>query len=257
MQIHMESYQPYRQMATTCKTRPVREGRITWTKIESEPFWNDRFQVKTLRRDLVEAAAELWRLAYPELYGSPHQFMLDPDQYEGLVALEENWEEDARNRVYCMPVTVELDTAKVVSATVLTKFEKNLQVEFSFAGTHPDYRLRGITNELRRVTRETAVQSGAEYFTTFCETWHDITQNWCIKGGWKIAGIFPGNFKRWSGDNREYRGCVVHFYRFVGEGEEYVTRPEEWHLAPEVKEVWEVLERVNWRIEERFKAAHS
>ncbi len=68
-----------------------------------------------------------------------------------------------------MPVVVELTTKRVVSATVLTKFERNLQVEFSFACTHPDFRIRGITDELRQVTRKIAVNSEAEYFTTFCD----------------------------------------------------------------------------------------
>jgi len=45
----------------------------------------------------------------------------------------------------------------------------------------------------------------------------------------------------------------VHFYQFVGEGENYATKSEEWHLAPEAKEVWEVLERVNREIEHRFQ----
>ena len=75
------------------------------------------------------------------------------------------------------------------------------------------------------------VDSGAEYFTTFCETWHDITQNWCIGGGWKIAGIFPGNFIRCNDDGEEYRGCTVHFYKFAGKSVHCVTRPEEWPLA--------------------------
>jgi len=257
MPINMESYSPYRQMATTCKTRPIREKRVVWTKIESEPFLEDRFQVKTLQRELIVSAAELWRSAYPEIYGSPHQFILDPDQYEKLIAIEESWEEDSKTKVYCMPVVVELETKRVVSATVLTKFEKNLQVEFSFACTHPDFRIRGITDELSRVTRKIALNSGAEYFTTFCETWHDITQNWCINDGWKIAGIFPGNITRWNGDNQEYRGCEVHFYQFVGEGEKYTTKPEEWHLAPEAKDVWDVLERVNRKIERRFQEKMS
>jgi len=254
MEINMEGYRPYCQMGTTCETRPIREKRIVWTKIESEPFWDGRFQVKTLRREFIASAAEMWRSSYPEIYGSPHQFILDPDQYEGLIALEEAWEADLKTKVYCMPVVVvELETKRVVSATMLTKYERNLQVEISFAGTHPDYRIRGITDELRRVTRKIAMASGAEYLTTFCETWHDITQNWCIKGGWKIAGIFPGNFTRWNGGTQEYRGCAVQFYQFVGEGEKYATKPEEWHLAPEAGEVWEVLKKVNRKIERRFK----
>ena len=49
------------------------------------------------------------------------------------------------------------------------------------------------------------------------------------------------------------RYCEVHFYQFVGEGENYATKSDEWHLAPEAREVWEVLKRVNQRIEHRFQ----
>jgi hypothetical protein len=136
----------------------------------------------------------------------------------------------------------------VVAATLLTKFEKNLQVEYSFAATRPEYREKQLTDHLRRVTRKIAQSSGAEYFTTFCKTWHDITQSWCIKGGWKIAGVFPGNFVRWNGDDEEYRGCTVHFYHFAGDGAAFSTKPEEWRLAEPVKKVWEFLEEVNQNI---------
>lgn len=254
MRIDFGGSQPYEKMGSTCRTRIPAEKRIKWTIPATGPFGDNLHKVGVLRRDLVESAAELWRGAYPEVCGSPHGFILDPDQYESMIALKETWEEDSRDKVYCMSVVEEAATGKVVGATLLTKFERNLQVEFSLAATHPDYRRRDLTDELRRFTRIIALDSGAEYFTTFCETWHDITQNWCIKGGWKIAGIFPGNFIRWNGDGEEYRGCTVHFYKFVGKGAEYVTRSEEWRLAPEVREVWEVLERVNQRIEDDFHA---
>ncbi len=254
MKMDMSRSQPYEKMGSTCRTRaPVEKG-IRWTVPKMGPFGDDLYRVGVLRKSLVESAAELWRTSYPEVCGSPHEFLLDPDRYEPLIAMRETWEEDSQSKVYCMSVVEEAATGKVVGATLLTKFEANLQVEFSFAATHPDYRRRDLTDELRRFTRIIALDSGAEYFTTFCETWHDITQNWCIKGGWKIAGIFPGNFIRWNGEGEEYRGCTVHFYKFVGKGAEYVTRSEEWRLAPEVREVWEALEQVNQKIEDVFQA---
>lgn len=250
MTIDLHGATPYRKMARTCRTRPVADKQIRWPRFDTEPIVDGRFQVRPLRRSLITSAADLFRLAYPELYGSPHEFLLDPEQYEKLVALEDYWEQDAKNKVYCMTVVEELAAAKVVSATLLTKYEKNLQVEYTFAATHPHYRQHDLTDELRRVTRQISYLSGAEYLTTFCETWHDITQNWCVEGGWKIAGIFPGNFVRWNGDDQEYRGCAVHFYRFIGEGEAYATQPQEWHLAAPVKEVWDILAKVNRAIDD-------
>jgi len=254
MKMDLTKSQPYQKMGDTCRTREPAEKRIRWIFPEKDSFGDNLYKVGVLREDLVESAAELWRVSYPEVYGSPHEFLLDPNQYQSLVAMKDSWEQDSLKTIHCMPVVEEAATGKVIGATLLTKFEGNLQVEFSFAATHPGYRRRDLTDELRRFTRIIALDSGAEYFTTFCETWHDITQNWCIKDGWKIAGIFPGNFIRWNGEDEEYRGCTVHFYKFVNEGAQYATRPEEWRLAPEVREVWEVLEQVNQKIEDLFHA---
>ena len=56
------------------------------------------------------------------------------------------------------------------------------------------------------------------------------------------------------GEGEEYRGCTVHFYKFAGKGARYSTRPEEWRLDPEVREVWEAMEQVNQRIEDIHRA---
>ena len=152
MTVDLTESRPYKKMASTCRTRPIQQKRVVWTKVESEPFDQGRYQVKALRSSLVKSAAELWRLAYPELYGSPHEFLLDPDRYEPAVALEETWVEDAAKKVHCMPVVVELETERVISASLLTKYEMNLQVEFSFVGTHPKFRRRSLTDQLRKAT---------------------------------------------------------------------------------------------------------
>jgi hypothetical protein len=78
-----------------------------------------------------------------------------------------------------------------------------------------------------------------------------LTRKWCIKDGWQVAGIFPGNFVRWKKPDQEYRGCTIHCYRFVRNGKEYATLPEEWSLAPEFRGLWEVLERINKKIEQK------
>ncbi len=244
----IELGRPYREMATTCKTRPTKEKKVVWKRFESEPFEDGRFQVKVLSKKLIDSAASLFRKAYPEIYGSPHEFVLMPKRYEGLIALDEDWKEDSRSRVCCMPVVVELETERVVAATMLTKIEKNLQLEFTFAATLPEYRVKDIMLNLRVVTWKTALASGAEYLTTFVETWHDITQKWCIKDGWQVAGIFPGNFVRWKDPDQEYRGCTIHCYYFLANVEDYATKPDEWSLAPELKELWEVMQRINKKI---------
>jgi hypothetical protein len=96
-------------------------------------------------------------------------------------------------------------------------------------------------------------ESGAEYLTTFLETWHTITQAETLKmgKGWRVAGIFPGNFTRWAGDQQEYRACEIYMYRFINEGDKYATKPEEWRLHPDLQQLWEALEAFNRRLTER------
>lgn len=247
--------QPFRNMGKTCRSRTVEPKVVKWADITTPPYHGGRFVARQLRRTDIEKAAELWRAAYPETYGSSHEFILYPDQYEGLIALQDSWEEDAVSKKHCMPVVEELATGRLVAASLLTKEDKNLQIELTFLGTLPEYRGMQVTYGLTYMVYHICKESGAEYLTTFLETWHDITQKMIIQGGWKIAGIFPGNFTRWKGGDQEYRACTVHAYRFIHDGAEYATKPEEWNLAPEIKELWECLERINEKIASNISLA--
>ncbi|MGA7878416.1 MAG: hypothetical protein WCA08_22340 [Desulfoferrobacter sp.] len=251
MKMNISERHPYSVMGSTCLTREPVEKRITWT-IPLGRFGNDMYRVRVLSRDLLKSAAELWRASYPEVSGSPHEFLLNADHYESLVAMEDTWQEDSRSKIYCMPVVEEISTGKIVGATLLTKYEGNLQIELSFVAMHPDYTRENFIGELRRFTRIIALDSGAEYFTSFCDTWYNTTQNFCIEGGWKIAGISPGNFIRRNDDGEEYRGCTVHFYKFINKGDQYSTKPEEWRLVPEVEKIWKAIEEVNRKIEQAY-----
>jgi len=250
MKLDMSRYKPFREMGKTCKTREIKEKRVVWPKFYLESYFNGRFRARVLRLSDVEEVAELWRIGYPEVYGSNYDFVLYPEEIREKVALEERWERDKYEKRHCMVIAEEISTKKIVSCALLTKDDKNLEIEYSMLTTHPDYRGQHVRLGISLAIEQKIAESGAEYLTTFLETWHDITQKLCIRRGWKIAGIFPGRFTRWAGNNKEYRGCVVYMYRFINKGEEYATKPEEWSLADEVKEVWECLEKINKKIEE-------
>ena len=248
MTLDMSEYKPYAKMGKTCKTRVIRDKRIVWPLLERDVF-DGEFRFRPISRKDIDEAAELWKMCYPEAYGSPIEWPLYPDQYESKVAFRENWEEDSTDKIYWMQVMEDTKDGKLIGICVFTKVDKNLQIECSFGGLHPDYRegkagvsLVSALNDVIAAMEE----SGAEYLTAYCETWHNITQYLCLKQlGFKIAGIFPGQYTRWAGENREYRGCEVHFYKLVGDGEKYATKPAEWRLSPEVKELWEIMERIN------------
>jgi hypothetical protein len=250
--LDMSSYRPFRAMGQSCQTRPIREKTVRWVKPEPRESRDGRFVVRPLARADLEGAAELWRQAYPELYGSSHDFMLFPEEYEARMALVETWEEDSLTKPCCMLVVQEKATGRFAAASLMTKVDQNLQIEWTFAGTHPDYRQLGLMALLGDLMDWMSEVSGAEYLTTFLETWHTITQAETLKigKGWRVAGIFPGNFTRWAGGQQEYRACEIHMYRFINEGDKYTTQPAEWQLHPDLQRLWEGLEAFNRRVTE-------
>ncbi len=244
--LDMSSYQPYRPMGWSCRRRLIRDKQVRWVRPEPLISTDGRFLVRPLREAEIDAAAELWRQAYPEVYGSIHDFILFPEEYPAHFIWEEKWDE-AQERPCCMILAEEVATKLLVAGGIMTKFPRNLQIEFSFAGTRPAYRRLGLMALVGRVMYRMALASGAEYLTTFLETWHTITQSATLKWGrrWRLAGIFPGNFTRWAGGQEEYRACEVYMYQFINEGEAYASKPEEWQLHPEVRRLWECLEEIN------------
>ncbi len=249
--LDMTRYRPYHPMGRSCLTRPIRDKQVVWVRPEPRLSKDGRFVARPLHLAEIEAAAELWRQAYPEVYGTDHEFILFPEDYEPRLIFADTWEQEAKAKKYCMLVVAEIATGRLAAGSLMTKFDKNLQIEYTFAGTHPDYRRLGLMDLLGRSMHWMAGQSGAEYLTTFLETWHTITQTRTLQPGhgWKVAGIFPGNFTRWNGGDQEYRACEIYLYQFIKDGEKYATKPEEWQLHPEIRRLWECLESINARLE--------
>jgi hypothetical protein len=108
--LDMSPYRPFRPMGQSCQTRPIREKTVRWVRPEPKETRDGRFVGRPLTRADMEAAAELWRHAYPELYGSSHDFMLVPEDYEARMALAETWEEDSLKKPGCMLVVEEKAT---------------------------------------------------------------------------------------------------------------------------------------------------
>ncbi|MFC1822101.1 hypothetical protein ACFL9T_05290 [Thermodesulfobacteriota bacterium] len=248
--VDMVKYRPFAGMGKTCATRKIKEKKIVWPlEIGGQDVRDGRFRIRALDRDDIDQVAELWRASYPEVYGSLHDWVLYPEDYEERVALAEDWTRDCTLKMYAMYVGEDRETGHIAMAVLFTKYDQNLHIEATVFAVHPDYRkgkqgydiwagMAGFYQWMQ--------DSGAEYVTVFCETWHDITQYmWFKRMGWKVAGIFPGNFTRWNGDQEEYRGCTVHFYRLINDGEKYSTKREEWRLLPEISRLWDCLAEIN------------
>ena len=257
--LDMDAYLPYKEMGKTCKTRELREKKIIWPY--REKIVDNKFVIRIMERKEITQVTELWKASYPEVYGSIHEWILFPEEYDQKVAFKETWENDSANKMHVVIICKDMTTGELISATLLTKFDLNLHVEASFVAIHPDFRKGKAGFNIWTELHEFYLwmkESGAEYITVFCETWHNITQFiWFKQMGWNVAGIFPGSYTRWAGGQKEYRGCTVHFYKLLNDGELYSTKPEEWQLLPEIRKLWDCLEEINKASDDSALKGHN
>ena len=251
--IDMSKYRPFEKSTLSCEVREIKEKKIVWPDMIKRDLGDGIVSRIIEKKDIVNVA-EFWRESYPEIYGSQHEWMLCPEEYEGRVALKDNLKEDSENKIYFISIGEVEKSGKIVFANMVTKYDHNLQIELTFFAIHPDVRKgKGGFNIWKELSEfyKWMEATGAEYVTVFLETWHNTTQHiWFQRMGFKIAGIFPGNYTRWCGDQNEYRGCTVHMYRFINNGEKYTNNSTDWKLLPEVKELWGFMEKINAKSED-------
>jgi hypothetical protein len=195
----------------------------------------------------AELVADIWKRGYPELMGSTLDFIFHPEVYKGNILLRENYEQDKYDLNRAMIRWERSGT--IVMAMMLRKWDENRQVELTIGTIPPHCRKQeGLYNQGFAMVMDWLGRSGAEYLTAFCETWHDLSQRLLEANDFKICGLFPGQYVRWTSGDRQYRGCTVHYYQFIGEGAAYATRPEEWRLSERATRLWKVLAKLNGTI---------
>lgn len=262
--LDMSTTQSYKKMTKNLKTRKIKDKSVVWPDFRDHKQ-DARFKAEFLSENEFDKAAELWKLSYPELYGSSelYSWIFYPEEYDGKVLVSENYENDKTDKKFCMIILKDLENNNMPSGCALyRKDDMNLQIEFSLGGIHPDYRKGSGGEKLAPMVlyylKNIEDESGAEYLSAFCETWHDISQYLCLKvWGWKVAGIFPGQYTRWSYDQEEYRGCVVHFYKLINNADEISTQPDDWALLPEIRSLWNELESINSGSRDMIKVLRS
>lgn len=246
----MTSYKAFEKMGISCGVRGIKEKKVRWPDFGAIEYSGGRYLARMMDKSDFERCAEFWRSSYPEVYGSTSEWFLFSEEYESRFVTASEYESGCVEKKHCMLIMEDMERKTVAGASILTKDDRNLSIEYSFGAMHPEYRksddsamIIGAAADAIRILEEF---SGAEYFSAFCETWHSITQYLCFKRwGWKIAGIFPAQYTRWCRDNLEYRGCTVHFYKLLNGAEKHSTPPSEWRLIPEVRKLWEALEEIN------------
>ena len=102
--LDMTPYRPYRAMGRSCLTRPIKDKQVLWVRPEVRTSTDGHFVARPLQTAEIAAAAEFWRHAYPEVYGTDHEFILFPEDYSSHFILADSWEQDCRVKKCCMLV---------------------------------------------------------------------------------------------------------------------------------------------------------
>ena len=103
LKLNVSNLTSYKQMGNSCKLKDIAEFRVLWPKLTTASNLSKKGLVmRYLRGEDIDAVIELWENVYPEVYGSTHQMVFDPQWYNGNVLLDENWATDAKEKQYAI-----------------------------------------------------------------------------------------------------------------------------------------------------------
>ncbi len=244
--LNLSEYQPYKTMGQSCQLKDIMEFHINWPKLATaSTLTNSDLNMRYMYGKDIDKVVELWKNVYPEAYGSTHQFVFDSQWYEDNVLFDENWKTDAKEKKHAIILLEDLKDSQLIGLLLMTKWDQNLQVEFTMGGLHSTFREKKVFYPFFKNILDMISKTEVELITVFAETWHNKTQELMENHGFKIWGIFPGNMLRWSRDQKCYRACEVHYYKFVNDGESYATSFDEWVLSEKSTKLWQILEKLN------------
>jgi hypothetical protein len=244
--LDLSEYQPYKTMGQSCQLKDIKEFHINWPELLTVSTLTNRDLImRYMRGNDIDRVVELWKNVYPEAYGSTYQFVFESHWYADDVLLDENWKTDAKDKKYAIILLEDIKGNQLVGLLLMTKKDQNLQVEFSIGGLHSTFREKEVFYPFFKNILDSILKTEVELITASAITSHKKTQELMENHGFKVWGIFPGNAIRWSRDQKCYRACMVHYYKFVNHGEDYATGFDEWVLSDKSKELWNVLKKLN------------
>ena len=143
--LNVSGLTPYKKMGTSCELKNIDEFRVPWPKLTATSDMSKKELVmRYMRGDEIDAVIELWKNVYPEVYGSTHQIVFDPNWYDGNVLFDENWATDAKDMQYAILLMEDLKVNSLFGILLMTKWNQNLQVELTMGGLHSEFREKQI-----------------------------------------------------------------------------------------------------------------
>jgi RimJ/RimL family protein N-acetyltransferase len=200
------------------QTRRLVDRRLVWPAIDEAIAGEFRL------RDLdwaspreIEEVARLHRVAFPELFGSVYEDILFPSRWPRWA---EQW------RIYRIT-----EGERQAATCFVTPSVQNMAVELSVLITDPAFRGRGIARQFTRAMDRLISESGAEYGTVLCATFHIATQKIIEELGFERIGEMRGYVLANAGLGRYARDNVVMYAKMYNEArtlcpsEERLTKP--------------------------------
>ena len=125
--LNMTLYRPYRAMGRSCLTRPIQDKQVIWVRPEARTTPDGQFVVRPLQSAEIAGRGGIVasRLSRSLRHGS-RIYPVPGSIYSSRFILADSWEQDRRAKKCCMLVVEEVTTGRLVAATMMTKFDKNL-----------------------------------------------------------------------------------------------------------------------------------
>ena len=91
--LDLSEYQPYIKMGQSCQLKDIDEFQVNWPKLATaNNLKKNNLMMRYMGENDIDEVVALWKIVYPEAYGSTHQFVFNPQWYGGNVLFDENWE---------------------------------------------------------------------------------------------------------------------------------------------------------------------
>ena len=111
---------------------------MKWEKLSSMGEQLQEYKWNFISEKEIPAVVEFWTLSYPELKGSPLDFIFELKKYKGKILIHEYYDSECYGRDYCM---IRLKkNGEIMASIMLTKWDKNRQVELTIGATIPNNR---------------------------------------------------------------------------------------------------------------------
>ncbi len=224
MAINMNDLNPTPTLASHTK-RPLNTRKIEWKRLPEYKIFEGgkRYILRSMedRESEFEAVAKLWRNHASYLFGSPYEFVLDPDTYPTIFSTSDQF----MQKDWFMEV-IEHDEA-IVGATLLNRDVKNMAIEWSPVIISKSCYSKSLCEAVYQFIEQSIEKAGAEYVFALVPSFERAMQELLLTLKFKIRGVIPGLLLTWASENSYCRTSIVYMDKFYNDGDTLVVPPNE------------------------------